>query len=176
MTGSQIQTILSAVESAEITSYQFITDNNSNYYNNESSFVKYNSGDDILYAIGLAPKMGMISDNRNIIINGADSESIHEFRTKGTYEEIKKLVDALSIDLSEDDQRLLLQITANNLVVKAPTPDYSNIFHEVSQETYDQMTEEEKAAYDEAKKKDEERYKLPKGIAGRIANNYNMPF
>ena len=176
MTGSQIQTILSAVESAEIKQYQFITDNNDNYYNHDSSIVKFDSGNDILWAIGLAPKFGNITGNGAIIINGADSESVHEFRTTGDYESIKKLADALSIELTDDDQKLLLQINANNLVVKPVTGDYSNVFHKLSKEEYDALTDEEKAEYDEHVKKEEERFKLPKGIAGRIDNNYNFPY
>ena len=48
------------------------------------------------------------------------------------------------------------------------TGDYSNIFHYVSKETYDAMTEEEKEEYDAHVKKEEERFALPKGTAAQI--------
>ena len=176
MLGSQIQTILNAVESAEITNYQFVTDNNVNFYNNESSIVKFDAGNDILWCLGLAPRMGNVTGNGSLIINGSDSESVHEFRVKGDYETIKKMADALGIELSEDDQRLLLQINSNNLVVKPISGDYTNVFHMISKEEYDKLTPEQKAEYDKKLEKENERYKLPKGVAGRIDNGYNIPY
>lgn len=176
MTGNQIQTLISAMEDAEIKEYQFVTDNNNNLYHSESSVLKFDSSNDMLWAIGLAPRIGTISGGGALMATSSDSESIHEFRVKGDWETMKKLIEKFNLDLTDEEKLILLQTNANNLVVKPVTGDYSNIFHEISPESYEKLTPEEKAKYDEAKKKEDERYKLPKGIAGRIDNNYNFPY
>lgn len=174
MTNGQIESIISACENNEIKEYQFVTDNNNNLYNSESSILRFKDG--ILWSLGLAPKMGGIAANNAILISGSDSESIHEFRVRGNYDSLKGFIEELGLEISDDDERMLRQIDANNLVVHSVPPDYKNIFHELSPAEYEALTPEEKAKYDEAKKKDEERFKLPKGIAGRIDNNYNFPY
>lgn len=174
MTNGQIESIISACEDNEIKEYQFVTDNNNNLYNNESSILKFKDG--ILWSLGLAPKMGSIAANNALLISGSDSESIHEFRVRGNYESLKGFIESLGLELEDEQERMLRQIDVNNLVVHPVAPDYTNVFHEISKEAYEALTPEEKEKYDEAKKKDDERFKLPKGIAGRIDNNYNFPY
>ena len=168
MNSSQIQDILSAVESAEITDCRFVSENNVSYYKSESSILKYDSGKEILWAIGLAPKTGLLSGNNAIIMTGADPDSVKEFRLNGNFDTIKKFADALGVEISDDEERLLRQIDVNNLVVKPQTGDYSNIFHILSPEEIEDLTPEEKEEYEEHVKKEEDRLKLPKGVPCRI--------
>ena len=168
MNSSQIQDILSAVESAEITDCRFVSENNVSYYKSESSILKYDSGKEILWAIGLAPKTGLLSGNNVIIMTGADPDSVKEFRLNGNFDTIKKFADALGVEISDDEERLLRQIDVNNLVVKPQTGDYSNIFHILSPEEIEDLTPEEKEEYEEHVKKEEDRLKLPKGVPCRI--------
>lgn len=168
MNSSQIQDILSAVESAEITDCRFVSENNVSYYKSESSILKFDSGKEILWAIGLAPKTGSLSGNNAIIMTGADPDSVKEFRLNGNFKTIKKFADALGVEISNEEEKLLRQIDINNLVVKPQTGDYSNIFHILSPEEIEALTPEEKEEYEEHVKKEEERLKLPKGVPCRI--------
>lgn len=168
MNSSQIQDILSAVESAEITDCRFVSENNVSYYKSESSILKFDSGKEILWAIGLAPKMGSLAGNNAIIMTGADPDSVKEFRLNGDFDTIKKFADALGVEISNEEEKLLRQIDINNIVVKPQTGDYSNIFHILSPEEIEALTPEEKEEYEEHVKKEEERLKLPKGVPCRI--------
>lgn len=165
MTEAQVQKFMSAVEEAEIKNFAFVDDITGYFINSDSGVCVYDSGTKTLVNIKLNTATSAMYSNP-LKIQIADLVDIHRAEVSGTYEIIKKFIDAYGLSLDNDQLKVLLNIDRNNTIVKPVTGDYTTSYHQLSKEEYDALTEEEKKEYDEKVEKDQARLvDLPKGQA-----------
>lgn len=176
MTTGQINKFLSAVESAEITTFAFVDDITCYYKNGDSGVCKFDSANNAIVSIQINQGAGSAKLSNPLKFQMCDIVDIHRAEVQGEYEQIKKFIDAYGLDLSDDELKLILKIDRSNTIVKPVTGDYTVTYHKLSQEEYDALSEEEKKKYDETVAKDQERLVgLPKGRAGMVIDgNYPM--
>jgi hypothetical protein len=151
MDANTIAKFKQAIEAAEIDTYAYITDTPTYLYNNkENCVVVEDMGDEIAYCIRDNGNFGSAQyfENSDIVVMGAKFEDIHEVRCGCTYDQAMKFVDALGLNLTDDQKKIILSIASFKRPIKPPTGDY--VFKELSQEEYDELSPEEKEAYDAA--------------------------
>lgn len=165
---NQVQAIMSAVNSLEIKEYAFLDDIQTRYYNDDRATIIVDEGREMLWNIRKTMPTENFGNTAPVIIIGNDFTDIRRFQIMGDAKLIRDFIDELGLTLTEDEIKKILILDNMNKEVMPLTGDYSNIFHYVSKETYDAMTEEEKAEYDAHVKKEEERFALPKGTAAQI--------
>ena len=160
MDKTTISAFKSAVQAAKITDYAYITDTPTYLYNNnENAVLVEDMGKEIAYCIRDNGNFGsgQYFQNSDLVVMGAKFEDIHEVRVGGTYQQIMDLASSLSLNLTDDQKKLILSIASSKRPIKPQTGDYT--FKELTEEEYEQLTPEEKAAYDAAKlQKDREKY------------------
>ena len=148
MNSSQASNFISAMNDAGITSYYFVTDTPTNFHHNENAIVKLN-GDTLVNF-----RKPQYAHYRNI--NGAeiliaDLADVHEARAIGTAEQLKQVAQALGVALSDDEYKLLLNTDKKDVDLVPATGNYIEFVFLTSDE-YNKLSDEEKAAYNEAKK------------------------
>lgn len=169
MTLSQVQAIMNVVEEMEIKDYSFLDDIQTRYYNSDRASVIIDEGKEMLWNIRAA--LHVESDMANsapIAIIGNDLTDIRRFQFFADAKTIETFAEKLGLELTDEDKKKLVTINSANRVVKPLTGDYTTVFHVISKESYDKLTPEEKAIYDENLRKDKERFELPKGSAAQI--------
>ena len=165
MTEEQVQKFMSAVEDAEIKTFTFVDDITGYYKNGESGVCVYDSANKAIVSIQ-GQIAGPSQAANPLKFQLSDIVDIHRAEVQGDYEDIKKFIDAYGLSLTDDQLKILITIDRKNTIVKPVTGDYTNIYHKLSPEEYNALTEEEKKEYDEKVAKDQARLvDLPKGRA-----------
>lgn len=170
MTKAQISKFLNAAESAEIKEYAFYDDIQTKMNNHERAIIIYDEANSALINIKQTQPTGVLRENsnNNVTFMMQNIDDIRRAEVYGNYEAIKKFIDAYGLSLTNDQLEIVLKIDRNNLIVNPQTGDYHNIFHQVSKETYESFTPEQKAEYDKHMAEEKKRYDLPVGTAARI--------
>ena len=153
--------IYDALQAAEIKNYGILTDEAYHFYNNDNGFIT-KSGDDFVAVCKKSPVIGAEPYPGQAIARAFSSTSIVYFEVGGGYEEIEKFFDELGVSITDEQKAVLLKIDRTNYNVIPETGDY-HPFKELTPEEYDALSDEEKAAYDAAKKED---YAVKNGIHG----------
>ena len=171
MTESQVTNFLSAIESAEIDNFCFVDDITCYYKNSDAGVVVYDDSNKAIVSIQLNSATSAQLSNP-LKFQMCDILDIHRAEVSGTYEIIKKFIDAYGLSLTDDQLKVLLKIDRNNTISKPVTGDYSTSYRKLSPEEYAALTEEEKKEYDEKKAQDQDRLVgIPKGSAGIVVDN-----
>lgn len=164
MDKATINAFLSAVEEAGIETYAFSVDTPTMLYNNkQNSIIVCDDSNDIAYCFRDNSNFGsgQYFENAPLLAFGAKYEDIHEVRLGCSYEKMEKFIDALGLNVTDEQKKLLIQIAGSSRPINPPTGDY--VFKELTQEEYDALTEEEKEAYDAAKyEHDRKKYGMQK--------------
>ena len=156
MTSDQINNIINAIESAEIKEYKVTSTCGMHLQVNPSSGVVIrDDGNEILHYIRNKSRVyGGEPFAGNAVVECMDYGDVSEICLGGGFAAIKKFFNELGITLTQDQQEMLVKIDRSNYQIIPETGNY-HPFKPVSQEEYEAMTPEEKAAYDAAKKNDE---------------------
>lgn len=152
MDKATITAFKSALEAANIKTYAYITDLPTYLYNNEQNSVAVEDmGNEIVYCIRDNANFGSAQyfENSDLVVMGAKFEDIHEVRLGATYDQAMTFVSSLGLNLTDDQKKLILSIASSKRPIRPQTGNY--VFKELTQEEYDELTPEEKEAYDEAK-------------------------
>lgn len=173
MTSEQARKLMSAIQSADITQYSFNTDVTTAYYNDgKTSFVVPDYTIEGVHAFkknGFGGSHTYFPNEKKCCYYFSDFGDIHEFRTAGTVDEIKAFMDALEIDLTDDQIKILYWMQGSTNDIKPLTGDYK--FIPKSPEAVEAMTEEEREQYEAELKK----YELRKaGIDGKASISIQM--
>lgn len=158
MNTNQVSKIMSAIEAAEIKEYKVTSTTGYHLQNNPSSGVVIeDDANEMLHNIRAKSKAyGAEPFAGNAVVESLDYADISEFTIGGGFKAIKEFFSNMGVTLTKEQQEMLLKIDRSNYQIIPETGNY-HPFKPVSQEEYDAMTEEEKAAYDAAKKDDEAR-------------------
>lgn len=152
MTSEQCQSFLTAVESAGIKSYQFTTDTPSHLYNDgENHITKADFAKECIVAFRSATIGGSHNVYNGIQVVIADFADVHEIRTGGSYDQIKKFCESFNVELTDDEFKVLLKIDKQNYDIKPETGDYNKSFTYLSSKQYEALSNKEKAEYAERK-------------------------
>lgn len=156
MNTNQVSKIMSAIESAEIKEYKVTSTTGYHLQSNPSSGVIIeDDANEMLHHIRAKSKVyGAEPFAGNAVVESLDYADISEFTIGGGFAAIKKFFEEMGITLTQEQQEMLVKIDRSNYTIIPETGNY-HPFKPVSQEEYDAMTPEEKAAYDAAKKDDE---------------------
>lgn len=161
MTDEKSTAILSAIESAGIEKFALGTDLMTTLYHDGKNYINkfvdgtwYNFRNEKINKGSTPPFTG------NLGVVAVDSVDVHEIRVAGDYEHIKAFAEALNIELSDDELKLLIQIDKQkNAEIVPETGDYVHGFKYLGEKELSWMTPEEreqyeadKEAYEEAKK------------------------
>ena len=173
MTGAQARKFMEAIEASGIKKYSFNTDVSTTYYNDGESAIAI--PDYTLDGVHAVKKNGFAGSHNNFDIDKrccyyfSDFGDIHEVRTAGTNDEIKTFLEAMGLSLTDEQVKILKWMDGSSSDLKPITGNYT--FKYISDEEYEKLTPEEKAAYDEAKKQ----YELRKaGISGKASISVTM--
>lgn len=165
---SQIQAIMSVVNDMEIKDYSFLDDIQTRYYNSDRASIIIDEGREMIWNIRKTLPQESFGDGAPITIIGNDMEDMRRFQFYSDAKTVQEFAEQLGLTLTDEDKKKLLILNTTNKEVKPLTGDYTNVFHVISQEAYDKLSPEEKAAYDEKLAKDKERFDLPRGSAAQI--------
>ena len=143
-----VEKICRAIEETRLVNYDFINDTGyTHFYNDGAHNVTKWDEDYNIYTIRRDPTPSVQQfGNGPVKICAADPDHVCEFRTGGTAKEVKKFIEALGIELTNEENKILLSIEANNTQLIPATGDYFN-FKELSQEEFDELTPEEQEKY-----------------------------
>jgi hypothetical protein len=162
-------TLISALEAAGIKKYQFSTDNNNHLYNNDFAIVLDDTANGNL--VNIRKKSATVGANPypgETLVTTADYDSVHEMTFGGDYKMAKAFLDQLGLSLSKEQEEILMKIDRSNYTVKPATGDY-HPFKVLTPEEYEALTEEEKAAYDKAKRENDlEKAAMSQGFAVHV--------
>ena len=140
--------IMTAVNEAEITNYDFYTDVGTHLYNTKDTAIAFL--DEEHNAVISVQKRFTLDGPPypgNLLLDVADIEDIHEFRCGGDYKTINKFIEAFGSSLTEEQYKLLLKIDRSNYDIKPETGDYVS-FTPKSEAEVEAMTPEEKEEYE----------------------------
>lgn len=157
MNADQCKKWLAAIESAGIKAYQFDTDLGTHLYHDGEHAIALTS-DDLNAVVAIRSNNFGGSHNtykNNVQVVMSDYADIHEVRTGGTSEQIRKLVKELGITLTDEQVKIIVDIDKYNYDIKPETGNYLR-FRYLTQNQYDALSDEEKAKYDSEKKEYEE--------------------
>ena len=164
MTLEGMKAFLNACKLAGIKDYQMDTDLGTHFYNNsENSIILVDESKEVAY--NFRTKVNNINTSYvgNLYVQGAHFSDIHEVRFGGTYETIKKFIDAYGLSATDDQLQILIKNDRNNYNVNPVSGDYQ--FVKLSDEELSELTDEEKASY-EAELKLRESFRS--GIVARV--------
>ena len=156
MTTEQVTTLINAIKSANIKEFKVTSTAGWHLQNNPNSgIIIKDDSNEMLHCIRAKSKaFGAEPFPGNAVVESVDYGDISEFTVGGGFTAIKDFFNNLGITLSQEEQEMLVKIDRTNYKVIPETGNY-HPFKEVSQEEYDAMSDEEKAAYDAAKKEAE---------------------
>jgi hypothetical protein len=149
---SQVKKLVEAIDTVGIKWYKFVTDMSGNFINNDYCFNVIDEANDLVYnfarnsyVVGAEPGPATI--------HAAAPVDLHECVIGDSAENIIKLAEELGITLTNEQKRMILRFDKGNYTIIPETGDY-HPFKELTEEEYEQLSDEEKAAYDAAKKHD----------------------
>lgn len=148
MTADQCSTFIDAIKAQGLNDYTFVTDMNTNLYNNDHAIIKQNG--DLLVNIKKPQFQTTLSMNGVEMII-ADLSDVHEGRVMGSAEDIAKIAEAMGTALSDDEIKITQQMDKKALAIKPITGNYSQFVY-LTEDKYNLLSDEDKAKYDEAKK------------------------
>ena len=152
MTSEQCKSFLAAVENAGIKLYQYTTDIPTHLYNDGKNHIaKADFTKNCVVGFRSATVGGSNNVYNGIQVVIADFSDIHEIRTGGSYEQIKKFCESFNVNLTDDEFKVLLKIDKQNYDIKPATGDYNNSFAYLSSKQYEALSNKEKAEYAERK-------------------------
>jgi len=155
MNKTQCQKWMAALKAAELTCYQFDTDLGTHLMNDGKNTIAIPLDDiEAVLAIrsnNLAGSHNVYASNVQAVLS--DYTDVHEVRTAGTSEQIKKLVETLGVSLTDEQVKIIVEIDKRNYDIKPATGDYVNRFRYLTQKQYEELSEEEKTKYDSEKEK-----------------------
>lgn len=156
METSQVSKVINAIKDAGIKEYKVTSTTGYHLQNNPNSgIIIEDDANKFLHHIRAKSKVnGAEPFTGNAVVESLDYNDISEFTIGGGFEAIKKFFDNMGITLTQEEQEMLVKIDRSNYKIIPETGNY-HPFKPVSDEEYAQMTDEEKAAYDAAKKEDE---------------------
>ena len=155
MNKTQCQKWMAALEAAELECYQFDTDLGTHLMNDGKNAIAIPI-DDIEAVLAIRPSSLAGSHNvyaANVQAVLSDYADVHEVRTAGTSDQIKKLVETLGVSLTDEQVKIIVEIDKRNYDIKPATGDYVNRFRYLTQKQYEELSEEEKTKYDSEKEK-----------------------
>jgi hypothetical protein len=145
MNGSETKKFLDAIKAADIKSYMYCTDLSTNLYSNDHEIIKTDIENEIAYNFRKNDYSG--STNKlpgSISVRAAKLEDIHEVRTAGDFEQIKKFMESLGFDsFSDADLKILAHIDGFTYDIKPATGDYLG-FTLLSTDKYNKLSEDDK--------------------------------
>ena len=150
MKADSMAKFIAAVEDAEITVWSAVTAPMVHWYNNpdQKQFIKHDGGDYIATARFNRQNEGP----GKIELGYANLDDIHEVRTSGTPAQIKQVMEALGMTITDDDMNILIQINASEKDIVPPTGNYQTpSFVYLTQKQFDALTQKEKLKYEEEK-------------------------
>ena len=166
MTLDGVNKFLDALKAAGIKEYQFDTDTDIHYYNNETnSICVIDESTENVYNIRQKISNGLTPYPGNLYVQASHINDIHVARFGGSYEDIKKFIDAYGLNVTESQLKLLINIDKRNYNLKPLTGDYN--FKILSNDEIEKLSPEEKADY-EYQLEVLNGTKLPKGVSARI--------
>lgn len=143
---STAKKFMNALKESGITNYQFDTDLGTHYYNNSNSIVAIDESE--CAAINIRKIFTTNTDpyDRNLVVYISNFCDIHEARVGGTYEQIKKFIDAYGLSLTDDQLKILLNIDRSNYNIMPETGNY--LAPEIKTiDEINKLTDEEKEKY-----------------------------
>ena len=148
MKASATKKFLEAVKAAGIKNFEFYTSPQTHLYNDGRSVVIFDEKEELV--INFRRKISGSIDpyDANIRVYCADIADVHEVRTGGTLDQIKKFIESYGLELDDEQKMKILKINAGNYDIKPITKDYY-VFTEKTEEEIEQMTPQQKAEYEE---------------------------
>lgn len=153
----QCKQFLAAIDAAKIVSYQFSCDTGTNYYNDGDTKIAIPNYD-LNAVIGIRSSHTAGSHNiyaGNVQVMMSDFSDIHEVRTAGTSEQIRKFVETLGVTLTDEQIKIVINLDRPNNGINPETGNYLR-FRYLTQKQYEALSDEEKAKYDSEKKEYED--------------------
>ena len=150
MQGEAARMFIDAAEAAELDYYQFDTDLGTHlYHNGKNGILKYIDDKELVLNI----RDSYYGGNRDIYpdrlqVIAATIEDIHEARINGPADKIKVFLESLGADITDVDEKMMVNINNINVNIIPQTGDY-NRFSPLTQKQYDELTPEQKEKYDE---------------------------
>ena len=151
MDANSVRQFKNAIDEAGIETYAYVSMGPTVYYNNkENAICVEDFNNDMIYNFRGNDAFGSASyfEKSRLLSFGCSFDQICEVRVGANYETMSKFIDALGIDVTDEQKKLLLQIANRKRPINPITGDYT--FKELSAEEYDKLTPEEKEAYDVA--------------------------
>lgn len=145
---SNMRKFLDAMESAGIKEWVAIVDTPTNFYNNSSQFNIFDEEEEALINFARPIPTGTTYFDGDIVVKTADIVDIHELRIGGSYKEICDFIDAYGMTLTDEQNKILLEIYKNNYNLKPANGDYT--FRKLSESEIAKLSTEEKTAYQAA--------------------------
>ena len=161
MTPEQCRKFMTAVEAADMRSYEFDCDTGTRYLQDgKTTITKVDDQDNqVVWFRNMGTYGGATRQyEANVEIICSNFDDIHAVRTAGSYEQVKKFIESAGLDLSNDEMKVILTIDKHNVDIKPVTGDYVNDFKYLSKREYSELSDEDKKEYD-AKKEAYEKVK-----------------
>lgn len=152
MTIEQIKKFMEAIETAEICSYEFDVDSGARItHNGETCIARPDYDNEVVVGFRGQSYYGSVPGWKgNVETIVGRMEDIHNVRTAGDYDQIKKFVSVFGAEFTDDDFKVLLNIDKKRVQLEPATGDY-NRFRYLGKKEYDMLTPEAKEEYDAAK-------------------------
>ena len=167
MESSTVSKILSALESAGIKEYGVATDELYHLYNNDYGIL-VNGGSEMYSISRKSQVIGAEPYEGETVVRAFDHSAIVFFEFGGDFKAVEAFLEAAGQSLTDEQKKVLLRIDRTNYTVIPETGDY-HPFKELTPEEYEALTPEEKAAYDAAKKdNDQIKSGIHRGFTVRI--------
>ena len=161
MTPEQCRKFMTAVEAADMNSYEFDCDTGTRYlHDGKTTITKVDYKDNQVVCFRNMGTYGGATRQyeANVEIICSNFDDIHAVRTAGSYEQVKKFIESAGLDLSNDEMKVILTIDKHNVDIKPVTGDYVNDFKYLSKREYSELSDKDKKEYD-AKKEAYEKVK-----------------
>ena len=161
MTPEQCRKFMTAVEAADMRSYEFDCDTGTRYlHDGKTTITKVDYKDNQVVCFRNMGTYGGATRQyeANVEIICSNFDDIHAVRTAGSYEQVKKFIESAGLDLSNDEMKVILTIDKHNVDIKPVTGDYVNGFKYLSKREYSELSDKDKKEYD-AKKEAYEKVK-----------------
>lgn len=173
MNSQQAKAFMNAIEAAGIKTFEFDSDLCTHFYHDGvHAIVKPNYDLECMVAFRANDYGGSVKRYKhNIQAIVSDFGDIHEVRTAGSFDQIKKFAEAIGgIDFTNDELKILVSIDNANYDIIPETGDYVNAFHYLSKKQIAELSTEERAEYEASLKEYEEKKKnhLQRGAAAQI--------
>lgn len=151
MNKDQVSKIMSALESAGLKNYMVVDDITTKIYNSDTSIIKVDDADEMFVNIRANNVGGSHKRfDSNLEVICMDFVDAHEFIVGADHQKITNFVKGLGLNLSDDEEKLIVKLDNGNYNLIPPTGDY-NRFVPLTEEQYERLSPEEKEKYDAEK-------------------------